>query len=98
MSNLVYTCSPIPPCGKTAGYTTNDVILFRKFTEWRYGEQERIDRNEVINRLLHHVHRRSALEIWRKAEIFLQMAESKECRTYFERVVNKYRDRYIYGM
>lgn len=98
MSNLVYTCSPTPPSWNLSGYTTNDVILFRKFTEWRYGEQERIDRNEVINRLLHHKHHRSVLEIWRKAENFLQMAESKECRSYFERVVKKYRDKYIYGM
>lgn len=94
-SQIVYTCSPQKR--SSTGYTTNDVILMRKFSEWQYGEQEKINRNEIINELLFHAHQRSAREIWLKAKDFLQIAESDKCKKHFEKLAKKYLDKYIYG-
>jgi len=80
-------------------YTINDVILLDQFNDWRYGEYEKpAERNEVIRELRFHPHRRSHLEIWRKAEEYLKRAESIAAQAFYQDLAVKHRDLYIYAI
>lgn len=83
----------------TSRYTTNDQILLDQFNDWRYGQYEFPgERNEVIRELNFHPHRRTCLQIWRKAEDFLKKAESVDARTFYRKLADKYRLKHIYAL
>lgn len=94
MSRLVYSCKIEKARGQSLD---KDALLRRKFYEWRFGEYERVEKNEVLRELIYHPHNRLPLEVWKKAEMFLGLCETEETKSFFKRIIEKSRNKVIFG-
>lgn len=75
----------------------NDARLRKKFYEWRFGEYERVEPNEVLREMIYHPHQRSPREVWAMAEKFCDLAETSDTKAFFKRIIDKCRNKTIFG-
>lgn len=78
--------------------STNDYLLLSQFKTWRFGYQSRVTKNEVLDGMLYNSFNRSYREVWAKAEECEKQCESKDLKTYFHNIAEKFKNKTLYRL